>query len=186
MPCKPALRQAQEVVRFMPFASAAFSTDPYHEEWRPTERTGLFRQLRNASYFLRNLRFQLRYGKLSRAPLQLLRFQVIAENVECDWIARSPDPWDVGLPRQIQNWHTSLQALSDAIEIRSLLFESLPQANTAHLRVFRKSGDCEPEMIITGCTHRVDHSSRNLHSLIMRAKILGFRFNLEGDWLQRI
>lgn len=170
----------------MSFASAALPTDPYQEEWRPPESAGLFRQLRNASYFLRNLRFQMRYGKLSRAPLQLLRFQVAAENVECDWIARSSDPWDVDLPYQIQNRHKSLQALSDAIEIRSLLFESLPQAKTAHLRVFRMSGDYEPEIIITGCTHRIDHSSRNLHSLIMRAKILGFRFNLEGDRLQRI
>ena len=41
-------------------------------------------------------------------------------------------------------------------------------------------------MIIAGCVQRNDHSSRSIHSLAMRAKVLGFRFYLEGDVLCRI
>jgi hypothetical protein len=170
----------------MSFASAAFPFDPYRKKQRPEGR-GLFRQLRSASGFLRELQAQMRYGELSRAPLRLLRLNVVAETVECDWMARAPDPWDEDLSSRVKNRHASLQALRDAIEVRALLFESVPQAETAHLRVFRETAkDYRPEMIIAGSVHRNDHSSRSLHSLVMRAKILGFRFRLEGERLQRI
>lgn len=170
----------------MSYATATFPTDPYGKRLQP-EGGGLFRELRSASRFLRELQAQMRYGDLSRAPLRLLRFNVVEEAVECDWVARAADPWDESLSSKIKNRHASLQALRDAIEVRALLFESLPQAETAHLRVFREAEvDCRPEMIIAGSVHRNDHSSRSLHSLVMRAKILGFRFRLEGEKLQRI
>lgn len=170
----------------MSFATASFSSGPFQKTRRPEGWNGLFRQLRSASHFLRDLQQAMRYGQLSRAPLRLLRFQVVSEIVECDWMARAPDPWDADLSYRMQHRHASLQALRDAIEVRALLFESLPHAETAHLRVFRESGNYKPEMIIAGSVHRNDHSSRDLHSLTMRAKILGFRFRLDGERLQKI
>lgn len=129
----------------------------------------------------------MRYGELSRAPLQLLRLNLSAEVVECDWMARAPDPWDEVLSSRVRYRHASLQALRDAIEVRALLFESLPEAEMAHLRVFREATtEYRQEVIIAGSVHRHDHSSRDVHSLVMRAKILGFRFRLEGERLQKI
>jgi len=37
---------------------------------------------------------------------------------------------------------------------------------------------------IAGCAHRKDHTARNVHSLVMRAKVLGSRFCMEGDTLR--
>lgn len=170
----------------MSFISASFSSDPYRKIWRPEEKGGLFKQLCNASSFVRGLGLRLRFGELSRAPLFMLRLQVVAEIAECDWMARSPDPWDVDLPGSLRHRHASLQALRDAIDIRGLLFETLPQVERANFRVFRQSQECSPEMIIAGSVHRNDQSSRDVHSIVMRAKVLGFRFRMEGDVLRKI
>jgi hypothetical protein len=170
----------------MSFASVFSRFDPVEEDLPSTGGSMLAKQLFDASQLLRALRVRMRFGELSRAPLKLLRFQILDQVAECDWVSRSPDPWDADLPQRIRQRHTSLQTLKDAIDVRALLFDTLPQIATAHLRVYRKSPTYEPELIITGYAQRNDNSSRFMHSLAMRAKVLGFRFNLEGDVFARI
>lgn len=170
----------------MSFVSAIFPFDPYEKNWTLEEEGGLVKQLCRASQFLRGLRVQMRFGELTRAPLRLVRLQMLKEVVECDWLARSLDPWDADLSQNVQRRHMSLQALRDAIDVRALLFDLMPQVETAYFRVYRESSDYAQELIIAGCAHRNDHGARNVHSLTMRAKILGFRFDIEGDTLRNI
>ena len=170
----------------MSLASAIFSSGSHRKAWRPEEEDRLFTQLARASRFLRDIRFHLRYGELSRAPLKMLRFQIVAGIIECDWMARKPDPWDAELARTVQQRHALLQTLKDALSIRALLFDAFKDVEMANVRVFRESADYKPEMIMTGCLHRGDHSARGEHSIVMRAKILGYRFRLEGDALRKI
>jgi hypothetical protein len=125
----------------------------------------------------------MRFGELTRAPLHLIRLNIHGEIVKCDWLARSPDPWDAGIAKNIRDRHASLQSLKDAIDVRALLFETKPYVATADLRVYRTTVAFEKELIITGCVQRIDHSARNVHSLAMRAKILGFRFQMEENAL---
>jgi hypothetical protein len=167
----------------MPFVSATSAFDPYEDDWTTARKPRLVEQLCNVSRFIRDLRVRMRYGELSRASLQLLRLNILGEDVKCDWLARAPDPWDADLSQHVRERHVSLQALRDAIDVRGLLFEVLPDVETAVLRVYRQAEGFARELIITGCVQRNDHSSRSIHSLAMRAKVLGFRFNLEGDSL---
>ncbi len=167
----------------MSLVSSLFSFDPHTDIWRSEESPRLVKQLCNASQFLRGLRVQMRFGELTRAPIRLLRLHVIEEVVECDWLARAPDPWDTGLSRGVRQRHSSLQALKDAIDVRVLLFDLMPQVQTAYFRVYRESPDFAREMIIKGYVQRNDNSSRDVHSLVMRAKVLGFHFRLENDIL---
>lgn len=170
----------------MSFGSAVFSSGPHRDASRPEEENALFNQLIRASHFLRDLRFRLRHGELSRAPLKMLRFQVVEANLECDWMARASDPWDTDLPSAIQQRHVSLQALKDALSVRTFLFDAFPAAESAEVRVFRESDDYRREMVISGLLHRNDNSARQVQSIAMRAKVLGFRFRLEGDVLRTI
>jgi hypothetical protein len=126
----------------------------------------------------------LRFGELSRAPLELIRLEIMDEAAECDWLARPSDAWDDSLSSHIQQRHASLQALRDAIDMRAMMFDLMPQLEMAHVRVYRCTPDFKRIMIITGSAHRNDQSSREVHSLVMRAKVLGFRFNLEDDILR--
>ena len=167
----------------MSFAFGASPLEPYSDDWRHDERPWLAEQFCNVSQFLRKLRIQMRFGELTRAPLHLLRLNILGEIAKCDWLARTPDPWDADFSKDMRDRHASLQALKDAIDVRALLFESMPHVETADLRVYRTTSTFEREMIITGCVQRNDHSARNIHSLAMRAKILGFRFNLDDDVL---
>jgi hypothetical protein len=166
--------------------SDPYTYDPYGDNWRSDGTPGLVEQFCNISQFLRGLKVKMRFGELSRAPLKLLNFQIFDEVVQCDWLARSPDPWDAGLSTRIQERHSSLQTIRDAIDVRALLFDVLPHAAAADFRVYRESSTNVREMIMTGCTHRVDNSSRCVHSLVMRAKILGFRFHMDGDALRSL
>jgi hypothetical protein len=170
----------------MSFVFAIFPSDPFRENWTLEGESGLVKQLLKASQFLHGFRVQMRFGGLSRAPLRLLRLQMLDTVVECDWLARSPDPWDADLSRSVQQRHASLQALRDAIDVRALLLDLMPQMETVYLRVYRKSSDYERELIVEGCAQRNDHAARNVHSLVMRAEILGFRFDLEGNALLSI
>lgn len=170
----------------MSIVSAASPIDPFTGSWGSKGVPRLAKQLYNASQFFRGLRVQMRFGELTRAPLKLLRFQVLGETAECDWLARSPDPWDTDLPQNIRERHSSLQTLRDAIDVRALLFDSLPHVDTAALRVYRDSPRFIRELVLKGYVQRNDNSSRGVHSLAMRAKILGFRFNLEGHILRGI
>lgn len=171
----------------MSFTSATFLPDPSsRNNWMSKGEGGLVKQLCKASQFLRDFRVQMRFGELTRAPLRLVHFQILDEAVECDWLARPLDSWDADLSRNIQQRHASIQALRDAIDVRTLLFDLMPWMATAYFRIYRESPDYKREMIIEGCAHRNDHTSRNVHSLVMRAKVLGFRFDMEGDTLREI
>jgi hypothetical protein len=167
----------------MSFLSPNSSFETYRQNWESGRGLRLADQLCNVSHFLCRLRRQLRYGELSRAPLTLLRLQLFADTIECDWLARPPDAWDADLPGRVGMRHASLQTLRDAIDVRSVLFHSFPSMEAAYLRVFRQSRGRDREMIVTGYVQRNDNSSRWVHSLTMRARNLGFRFNLEGESL---
>ena len=91
-------------------------------EWESGKGMRLTEQICNVSQFLCRFRVQMRYGELTRAPLKLLRLEVLAESVECDWLARPQDPWDADLPAGVGLRHASLQTLRDAIDMRSLRF----------------------------------------------------------------
>ena len=79
--------------------------------------------------------------------------------------------------------HASLQALKDAVDVRFLLFEMLPDVDAAYLRIYRETSARARELIIAGHVHRNAASFRSVHSIAMRAKLLGFRFSLESDIL---
>jgi hypothetical protein len=113
-----------------------------------------------------------------------LRLELEGESVECDWMARPPDPWDADLPRQTAEHHSSLQALEDAIAVRDLLFETLPEAQSAAFRVFRQTGREPPELIIGGTVTRDAGGRQEVSSLAMRAKLCGLRFRLEDGILE--
>ena len=147
---------------------------------------GLVGQLSQIGNFIRTQRIQMRFGALSRAPLRLLRLKLEGDTAECDWVARPADEWDRHIPRRISELNASMQALEDAIAVRSLLFSALPGVDTASLRVFRESLATERELIITGTVTRDEHTSRYVASVAMRAKLLGFRFWLEDGNLEAL
>ena len=136
--------------------------------------------------FGRAVHRQMRFGKLSRAPLHLIRVEWRADVAECDWIARPADEWDRDLPRQVREGHVSEQTLRDVIAMRELLFGALSGVDTASLRVFRQSADGARDLIITGIVTRGERVPRNIPSTAMRAKLLGLRFRLEDGALEAL
>lgn len=161
-------------------------SDPYRDYECMERKSGLLEQFCHVGNFFRTQGTLLRYGELSRAPLSLLRLQVQGELVECDWTTRTADVWDGDLLPSMQQRHLMLQTLRDAIDLRALLFDLLPTAQTARMRAYRAASELESELVLSGATHRNDQSARSIHSLVMRAKILGFHFELEGDALQAL
>jgi len=136
---------------------------------------------------VRGLRREMRFGELSRAPLQLLRLELRDKTLACDWMARPPDIWDVDLRQSVRDRKASLQALADAIAVRDLAFDTLRDLHTAVLRAFRPSAAREPpELIIVGSIHRDDPEVYERASLVMQAKLSGFHFCLEGHRLEPI
>ena len=134
--------------------------------------------------FVRRLGTQLRFGELSRASLQLLRLEWRGGIAECDWIARPPDQFDCELPPGERDRNVSLQALKDAIGVRDLLFRTLSDLETAVLRSYRQSASGSPRLIIEGTVSREQRAPGPVRSLVMRAKLLGFRFCLNGEVLE--
>jgi hypothetical protein len=134
--------------------------------------------------FGRAVRRQMRFGDLSRAPLQLLRVEWRGEVAECDWMARPADEWDRDVARQVSDANVSEQALRDAIAMRELLFYALPVVETASLRVFRQSSGGTRDLIITGTVTRGEEVPRNVPSTAMRAKLLGFQFWFQDGFLE--
>jgi hypothetical protein len=135
--------------------------------------------------FVRGLRREMRFGELSRAPLRLLKLELSADSLACDWIARPADIWDVDLRGEVRQRNESEQALRDALRLRDLIFDALPGVQSAVLRVFRISGAREPpDLIILGSIHRDDPAVYARASLVMRAKLTGFRFCMEGERLE--
>lgn len=133
--------------------------------------------------FVRSLRREMRFGQLSRAPLRLLRLELLEKSAVCDWMARPADLWDAGLPQSVKDRNESQQALADAISIRDLIFDALPDLDLAILRAFRQSAREPPELIIVGSICRDDPGITQRASLVMQAKLSGFRFSLRDGRL---
>ena len=83
----------------MSFLSANSSFEAYRQQWESTRGLRLTEQLCKVSHFLCRFRVQMRFGELTRAPLKLVRLEMLGDVVECDWIARS-------LGERIELWDT--------------------------------------------------------------------------------
>jgi hypothetical protein len=141
-------------------------------------------QLWEVADFVRAMRRRMRFGEISRAPLKLLRVELRNDAVECDWIARPPDIWDSSLRRPVRDQNESLQTLLDAIGVRNLLFDALPKIDCSVLRAFRQPAREPPEMILLGTVSREMPEVHRVSSLVMRAKLYGFCFNLDDGVLR--
>jgi hypothetical protein len=130
------------------------------------------------------LRTRMRFGALSRAPLQLLRFEVCGGHAECEWVARAPDPWDIDLAAEIGERNGALQALLDAIALRQAIFSSIPELQEANFRVYRQKNSETRELIITGLVGRDDEAPPRISSLVMRAKLYGLHFSIQDGMLE--
>jgi len=133
--------------------------------------------------FGRAVRRRMRFGILSRAPIEILRVEWQADFIACDWLARAADEWDADLASHVSEENASIQALHDAIALRKLLFAEWPHAQTAHLRTFRQRTDGRQELIITGTVTSDAEISSRIASTAMRAKLLGFQFWFHGGSL---
>jgi len=143
----------------------------------------MMKQLCDIRDVILRVRLQLRFGRLSRAPLRLLRLEWRGDHVDCDWLARPHDEWDKRLAPQVGEGNESLQALEDAIVVRDLLFSSLREVSSARLRVYREEPNGSHELIIIGTVTRSERFRYRVHSLAMRAKLCGFQFNLSDTKL---
>ena len=142
------------------------------------------KELQQIADFVRGLRTQMRFGELSRAPLQLLRLQLEGETAEYDWIARPPDPWDAALPGRERDRNASLQALLDAMALREMLFCVLPGIRSAEFRAFRQSAREPPRVVIAGTVTQEAPAVLRVPSPAMRAKLYGFHFCLDDGVLR--
>ncbi len=97
----------------MSFMHADFPLREYRQKWESGKGMRLTEQICNVSQFLCRFRVQLRYGELTRAPLKLLRLEVLEESMECDWLARPARP--VGCGSAAMEW--------DCVTQRCKLFE---------------------------------------------------------------
>ena len=131
-----------------------------------------------AAEFMWKLRMRMRFGELSRAPLQLLRFEMAAENATCEWLSRDPDSWDKDIAPAIRERNSTLQALLDAIALRQMLFSSIPEIREAKFRVYRQLDSQTRDLIITGLVSK-DDSPPQVGSLVMRAKLYGLHFSIQ-------
>lgn len=143
-------------------------------------------QLWDIADFVRRLSRQLRFGKFSRAPLKLVRFEWRGETAECEWIVRPPDPWDSDLPEELARRNQTLQALCDALVIREILFETIGSVNTARFRAFRPAAGGASELVITGTVSRDDTPPPRVASEAMRARLFGLQFSLEDGVLESV
>ena len=136
------------------------------------------RMLIDIARFLRRARRQLRSGELSREPLELLRLEWKDDVVECDWLMRPADAWDKYVPPHLAKENQTLQALRDALKLRAIIFRSFPAVGFAHLRMFRIERDHQLELVMTGSVTRWDEEFYRVPSVMMRAKMCGFRFTV--------
>jgi hypothetical protein len=146
----------------------------------------MIKQLCDIRNVITRLRVQLRFGRLSRSPMRLVRLEWQGDHVDCDWIARAQDDWDEGLPKHIGDSNASLQALEDAIVVRDVLFYALRDISSATFRVYREAADEPQELIITGTVTRPEPLRWDIHSLVMRAKLCGLQFCLDDGRLVAI
>jgi hypothetical protein len=136
--------------------------------------------------FLRTIRRQMRFGDLSRAPLQLVRLEWQGDTAQCDWIVRPPDAWDENLGRHERERNVSEQALRDAIQVCDLLFAELPSVKIAVLRAFRQSETCQsPALVIAGTVRRGEEGGlKGIRSSAMRVKLCGLQFRMDDGRLE--
>jgi len=142
------------------------------------------RELLNAADCLCRVRRRMRFGEFSREPLRLLRLEWKGDSVECDWLMRPADPWDVDLPKRLAEEHQTLQALRDALSLRDVVFQSFPGVNSAELRMFREGADHCPELMMTGSVNRSNEIYPRVASVAMRAMLCGFRFSMARGVLE--
>jgi hypothetical protein len=128
--------------------------------------------------FLRRARRQLRSGELSREPMQLVRVEWKGDLLECDWLMRPVDPWDKYLPPELATENQTLQALRDALKLRAIIFQSFPAVALAQLRMFRADTNHQLELVMTGSVNRWDEEFHRVPSVMMRARMCGFRFTV--------
>jgi hypothetical protein len=144
--------------------------------------TEMLSQVCEIGDFVRRMRTQVRFGDLSRASLRLLRLELRAAEVECEWMARPADPWDADLPGSVRERRVAEQALKDAIAVRKLLFAVLPGVATAAIWVYREGPT--PELIIAGIAKREEEPVvMGSRSLAMRVKLCGLQFRLDDGRL---
>jgi hypothetical protein len=143
-------------------------------------------RIHEAADFMRLIRRRMRRGDLSREPLQLLRLEVTREQVVCEWLVRPPDSWDQQLPARVREENRTHQTLRDALKMRELLFHSFPGIQSARLSAYREEENQEPELIMTGTVTREDEAPPRIASLVMRAKLCGFRFSLMDGVLKAL
>ena len=136
--------------------------------------------------FVRGFRTQLRFGKVSRAPIRLLRFELEAEDVKCDWLSRPADEWDRNLPRHARDRAVSFQALQDAMTLREMIFELLAEVRIAELRAYRQSAREPPDLIIAESVTRDAPAMHKVTSPVMRAKLYGFQFSMDEGVLKAL
>jgi hypothetical protein len=140
--------------------------------------------IQDAARFLRIVRKKMRLGEFSREPVNLLRIEWTADSVECDWLMRPSDLWDVDLPPHLARENQTLQALRDALTLRNTIFKWFPSVVKAELRMFRIDADQQLELMMTGSVARTDEVSERVGSVAMRARLCGFRFNMSGGVLE--
>ena len=142
------------------------------------------KELFQAGKFLSMTRRKLRYGAYSSEPLLLLRFEWKGDTVECDWLMRPPHPWDRDLPQHVSRENQTLQALRDAMALRQAIFESFPAVISANLRMYRADPEHRLELMMTGSVTRSNEVFERVASMVMRAKLCGFHFNLRAGGLE--
>jgi hypothetical protein len=129
------------------------------------------KQLWEAADFVRSLHRRLRFRKLSRAPLKLLRLELRGDHAECEWLA------------SLAERDTSSQILEDSLAVRKLLFAAMPSLSSAVFRVYRQAEPEHAELIITGTVTRDKQATDDVCSPAMRARLCGLHFWLEADVL---
>ncbi len=142
------------------------------------------KSLQDVERFVRVVRKRMRLGEYSREPVKVLRIEWRAEFVECDWLMRPADPWDVDLPSRLATENQTLQALRDALDLRKTIFQSFPSVMRAELRMFRVDANDQFELMMTGSVARTNEVLERVASIVMRAKLCGFQFTLASGVLQ--
>jgi hypothetical protein len=143
-------------------------------------------ELFDVQEFLRTARKRLRFGVFSRLPVRLLRLEWRGSSIECDWLMRPSDPWDRYIPPRVAEEQLTLQALRDAMSLRDAVFHCFPGVTTAELRMFRNTTEDQLELVMAGTVNRSNEVLRRVASLVMRAKLCGFRFTMAGGVLEGI
>ena len=140
--------------------------------------------LQEAGRFLQKARGKMRAGKISRQPIKLLRIEWREGCLECDWLMRPSDRWDEDLPPHLAKENQTIQSLRDALTLRKMIFKSFPSVMRAELRMFRVDSMGELELMMTGSVARSNEVVERVASVVMRARLCGFQFNLASGVLE--